>query len=47
MILHMDAHQVAENSEDFEKPYDYDNYNNDVENVFDFPIHRNIRIDQP
>ena len=43
----MDIHQVAKKSKDFEKPYDKNNHNNNVEDVFDVSIHWNVCVDKP
>jgi len=43
----MNIHQIAKKTEYFEKPYNGDNHHNNVENVFDFMIHRDVGIDSP
>ena len=45
--LCMGIHQIPEKTKYFKKPYNGDNHNNNVENVFDFVIHRDICIDSP
>ena len=45
--LCMNIHQIAKKTEYFEKPYNGDNHHNNVENIFDFMIHRDVGIDSP
>lgn len=46
-ILYVNIHQWIEQSEYFEKPNNDHNYNDNVEDSFDFSIHRNVIIDEP
>ena len=46
-FLNMYILEETENPEYLEEPNNYNNHNNDVENVFDFVIHRDIIIDKP
>lgn len=39
--------EITENSKYFEKPYNNNNYNNYVEDVFYFMVHWDIIIDKP
>jgi hypothetical protein len=39
--------QVIEKSKYLEKPNDNNNHNHNVEDIFDFAIHGDVRIDKP
>ena len=39
--------EITENPKYFEKPDYNNNHNNNVEDVFDFMVHRDIIIDKP
>jgi len=39
--------QIGEKSKYLKKPYDKDNHNHKVENLFDFVIHGDESIDDP
>ena len=43
----MDIHQKAENPKYFKQPHNQYNYNNYVEDIFDFTIHRNVVVYKP
>lgn len=38
--------QIAEHPENIQKPDDYNNYHNGIQDTFDFPVHRDIIIDK-
>src|SRR5450432_4484775 len=42
-----DIAAMAENAKNGQQPHDDADYNHDVENFFNFPVHRDIGIDQP
>jgi len=42
-----DVSRMIENTEGVQHPHDDANYDDDVENFFDLPVHRNIGVDQP
>ena len=46
-ILNMNTHQVMENSENLKKPDYHNNYNYDIQDTLDFPIHGDVCIDKP
>ena len=46
-ILNLNTHQIAKQSEYFEQPNDNDNDYNNIQNVLDFMVHWNVRIDKP
>jgi hypothetical protein len=43
----MDIRQVTEKSEYLQQPDDNNNYNNNVDDRFDFMVHGDVCIDQP
>jgi hypothetical protein len=46
-ILNMYVLQITEKAKYFQQPYDHYNYSDDVEDVFDFTIHRNVVVYKP
>ena len=40
----MKISQITEKTEDLKQPYDKYDYNNDIQNTFNFPVHRNVII---
>ena len=46
-ILNLNTHQVTKQSEYFEKPDDNNNDNYNIQDIFDFMIHWDVRIDKP
>ena len=47
IFLNLNICQVAKKSKYFENPYDCNNDNHNIEEVFDFVIHGNVCIDSP
>jgi hypothetical protein len=47
LILYVDIRQVSENPEYLEKPDNYNNHDHNVEDGFDFVIHRDVSVDKP
>jgi hypothetical protein len=46
-LRHMDVARMAENAKDRQQPHDDTNHDDDVENFFNLPVHRDVGIDQP
>jgi hypothetical protein len=46
LLSDIDVFQIAENSENIQKPDDNNNYSNGIQDTFDFPVHRDIIIDE-
>ena len=47
ICLNMKILQVSEKSKYLKKPDNNNNYNHNVEDIFDFMIHRDVIIDKP
>ena len=45
--LHPDIHQVIKKSESFEKPYNYNNHNDNIQYVLNLTIHWDVSINYP
>jgi hypothetical protein len=43
----MNIGQIAKKPENLKKPYNSNNYNYDIEDVFNFVIHGDVCIDSP
>ena len=43
----MNIHQITKKAKDLEKPYNKSNHYHQVEDPFDFVVHRNECIDDP
>jgi hypothetical protein len=46
-ILYIIVHQVSYNPEYFKEPNDNYNHNHNIEDGFDFMIHRDVGVDKP
>ena len=45
--LNMNVHQIAEHPENFEKPDNNNDNDNNIQDGLDFVIHRNVSINKP
>jgi hypothetical protein len=43
----MNSAEVIEHSKDVEQPKDHNHHDHDIEDVFDFPIHGDVVVDEP
>jgi hypothetical protein len=46
-VLNLHIHQIAENPKYLEKPDNKSNHNHKIEDIFDFVIHGDERVDKP
>ena len=46
-LRHMDVARMIDDAEHGQQPHDDTNHHDDVENFFDFSVHRNVGIDEP
>jgi hypothetical protein len=46
-LLYVDIRKVGKKPENLKKPDDNNDHNNNVDDPFDFPVHRDVGVDKP